>query len=71
MYFIVLTPYCRGMQKRTYAFRAYTRIYSTAGYRFGRNGSRLDATADIEYDNGYNWHNYHPLKIILICYINI
>ena len=37
-------------------------VYSTFGYRFGRNGSRLDATADIAYDNGYNGHNDHSFQ---------
>ena len=32
------------------------------GYRFGRNGSRLDATSVIAYDNGYNGHDDHPLQ---------
>ena len=34
-------------------------IYSTVGYHFGRNGSHLDATAVMAYDNGYNEHNDH------------
>ena len=45
-----------------YAICAYTRIYSTVRYRFGRNSSRLDVTSDIAYDNGYNGHNNHPFQ---------
>ena len=37
-------------------------VYSTVYYRFGPNGSSLDATADIAYDNGYNGNNYHPFQ---------
>ena len=70
-YFVVLTRYFRGIQKQTCVFCAYMRIYSTVGYRFGRNGFRLDATADIAYDNGYNGNNNHPFKRILRCHVNI
>ena len=71
VYFLVLTRYCPGMQKWAYEFHAYTRIYSTVGYRFGRNGSRLDATVDIAYGNGYNGHKDHPFKRIIKCHVNI
>ena len=62
VYFVVLTRYIRGMQKWT---------YSTVVYRFGRKGYRLDATAEISYDNGYNGHTNHPFKMILIYHVNI
>ena len=34
-------------------------VYATVFNRFGRNGSRLDATAVIAYANGYNGHILH------------
>ena len=37
-------------------------VYSTVVYRFGRNGSRLDVTSVIAYNNGYNGHNYNPFQ---------
>ena len=37
-------------------------VYSMVVYRFGRNGSRLDATAGMSYDNSYNGHNDHPFQ---------
>ena len=37
-------------------------VYSTVAYRFGRNGSRLDSTAVMAYDNGCNGHNNHPFQ---------
>ena len=37
-------------------------VYTTVVYSSCRNGSRLDATAVIAYDNGYNGHNNHPFQ---------
>ena len=37
-------------------------IYSMVIYRFGRNGSRLDVTDVIAYNNGYNGNNNHPFQ---------
>ena len=36
--------------------------YSTVGYRFGRNDSRMYVTADIAHDNGFNGHNEHTFQ---------
>ena len=46
-------------------------VYSTVVYRFGRNGSRLDVTAVISYNNGCNGESSHPIKRILRYHVNI
>ena len=49
-------------------------VYSTVVYRFGCNGSCLDATTVIAYDNGYsekNDHNFQKDPKTLCKYLDI
>ena len=53
VYILVLTRSRRGMKKEMNKMHSVHifNVYSTVGYRFGRNSSRLDTTAVIAYDS--------------------
>ena len=46
-------------------------VYSTVVYRLAALVPRLDVTAIISYNNGYDGQNSHTIKRVLLYHVNI